>query len=585
MDSSNVILNGVKRKANGTLEASSKRLKTDTTTMFNYSRKEEESGIVDREFYPPEMSNERCSMYNNNEIERPIETLTIAQRETRTQRDKMPVKDAVVHWFKCDLRIMDNKALQLASEKAKSKGVPLICLHIISPQDYKAHCTSAVRVDFVLRTLKVLKEDLAELGIPLYVETVEKRKAIPDRILDLCAKWGASHVYANVEYEVDELRREALITRKGIVQGVAVEVVPDTCVVAPGELSTGSGGQYTVYSPWFRAWLAYIHTHLHQLDVLNPPEKNPENAREKFKELFECSIPEAPENKRLTAEEKKRFESLWPPGEHAARERLDKFIRERIRHYKDTRNFPAANSTAVLSVHLASGTLSARTAVAAARGANSTKRLDGGNQGIVGWVSEIAWRDFYKHILAHWPHICMNKPFKPEYTDIEWEYDDVLFHKWCNGKTGYPFIDAAMRQLNHTGYMHNRARMGVASFLAKDLLIDWRMGERYFMEHLIDGDFASNNGGWGFSASTGVDPQPYFRIFNPILQGEKFDPDGDYIRRWVPELAHVQGKAIHDPHGRSAQGIKDYPRMCVDHKESRNRALARYKDGLKRDTA
>ena len=163
-----------------------------------------------------------------------------------------------------------------------------------------------------------------------------------------------------------------------------------------------------------------------------------------------------------------------------------------------------------------------------------------------------------------------------------------LFQAWCEGRTGYPFIDAAMRQLNFTGYMHNRARMGVASFLAKDLLIDWRLGERYFMEHLIDGDFASNNGGWGFSASSGVDPQPYFRIFNPILQSERFDTEGDYIRKWVPELKDVKGKAIHDPYGRGEGKRAEregYPKMCIDHKFGRERALKRYKEGLGRDTA
>jgi len=184
--------------------------------------------------------------------------------------------------------------------------------------------------------------------------------------------------------------------------------------------------------------------------------------------------------------------------------------------------------------------------------------------------------------------ISMNKSYKPEYTKIEWEYDMDLFQAWCEGRTGFPFIDAAMRQLNHTGYMHNRARMATASFLAKDLLIDWRMGERYFMEHLIDGDFASNNGGWGFSASTGVDPQPYFRIFNPTLQSERFDPDGEYIRKWVPELNDVKGKAIHDPYARK-EGKKaekqGYPKPIVDHKGARERALKKYKEGLGRDTA
>lgn len=204
------------------------------------------------------------------------------------------------------------------------------------------------------------------------------------------------------------------------------------------------------------------------------------------------------------------------------------------------------------------------------------------------WIAEVAWRDFYKHILCHWPYICMNKPFKAEYSNIVWEYDLDQFKRWTDGKTGFPIVDAAMRQAAHTGYMHNRCRMIVASFLAKDLLIDWRMGERWFMEHLIDGDFASNNGGWGFSASCGVDPQPYFRIFNPLLQSEKFDLDGSYIRKWVPELSDVKGNAIHDPYARGAEAVAKkhgYPKAMVNHKESRDRALARYKEGIGRSTA
>lgn len=179
----------------------------------------------------------------------------------------------------------------------------------------------------------------------------------------------------------------------------------------------------------------------------------------------------------------------------------------------------------------------------------------------------------------------MNKPFKPEYSNIEWSYDESSFRAWCDGQTGFPIVDAAMRQLSSTGWMHNRCRMIVASFLAKDLLLDWRMGERHFMEHLVDGDFASNNGGWGFSASVGVDPQPYFRIFNPLLQSEKFDPEGKYIRKWVPELAKVKGKAIHDPWGRGAEDLarkNGYPEPIVEHKGSRERALSAYKHALER---
>lgn len=182
----------------------------------------------------------------------------------------------------------------------------------------------------------------------------------------------------------------------------------------------------------------------------------------------------------------------------------------------------------------------------------------------------------------------MSKPFKYEYSNVQWEYNDGHFAAWCAGKTGYPIVDAAMRQMNHTAYMHNRCRMVVASFLAKDLLLDWRLGEKYFMEHLIDGDFASNNGGWGFSASTGVDPQPYFRIFNPVVQSEKFDSDGEYIRKWVPELRDVKGKAIHDPYGRGEGKLaekKGYPKPIVEHKMAREIALARYKAGIERNSA
>ncbi|GKT98462.1 deoxyribodipyrimidine photo-lyase [Fusarium langsethiae] len=543
----------------------------------------EENGIAIRKFYPPEMSNARARAYNNNEIPRPIEVLIDALEITAKERKSIDVKDAVVHWFKMDLRISDNRALALASDKAKEAGVPLIALYIISPQDYEAHLRAPARIDFMLRTLSVIKGDLAKLDIPLYVETVEKRKHLPDRILELMDEWGASHMYANMEYEVDELRREAAMIKDFAENGKAFEVVHDTCIVPPGELRTGAGKQYAVYSPWFKTWIAHIHENLDLLELYEQPEKNPESAREKFKKLFDVEIPEAPTSKRLDDEEKERLRSFWPCGEHEAKKRLDKFCDERIGNYKDKRNIPADAATSSLSVHLASGTISARTCVRTARDRNKTKKLNGGNEGIQTWISEVAWRDFYKHVLVNWPYVCMNKPFKPEYSNISWSYDNDHFAAWCEGRTGFPIVDAAMRQMNTMGYMHNRCRMIVASFLAKDLLLDWRKGEKYFMEHLVDGDFASNNGGWGFSASVGVDPQPYFRIFNPLLQSEKFDPNGNYIRKWVPELKDLDSKAIHDPYNRKAgpQAKKNgYPEPIVTHKDCRELALAVYKEGL-----
>jgi deoxyribodipyrimidine photo-lyase len=582
-----------KRKATSPIRPPSASKKRETIQpkdepTFDHSRPEERAGIVQREFYPPEMSNERCQRYLDNDLARPLQVLNHTLSETQAARDKIPLGSSVVHWFKRDLRLQDNRSLSLASQKAKEKGIPLVCVYIVSPQDYQAHATSAVRVDFELRTLAVMKEDLAELNIPLYVTTVEDRKAVPGHLMEKWKAWGAKHVFCNIEYEVDELRREVKLVKSCLKEGISFTAVHDDVVVPPETLVSGAGKQYSVYSPWFKAWVRYVHEHPHVLNASPPPASNDETAKQKFNEIFSALLPTAPPNKLLSDEEKDRFLHLWPSGEHEAHARLARFLQEKVTKYKDTRNLPAARSTSSISHHLSCGTLAARTAIRAARDANTAKRLDAGNPGVMTYISEIAWRDFYKHVLAHWPFVCMNKPFKYEYTNIEWEYNDEHFAAWKEGRTGFPIVDAAMRQLNEMGYMHNRCRMITASFLAKDLLLDWRMGERYFMERLIDGDFASNNGGWGFSASTGVDPQPYFRIFNPLLQSEKFDAEGEYIRRWVPELREVVGKAIHDPHGRGAMKQVEkagYPRPIVDHKQCRERALARYKEGLGRSTA
>ncbi|KAH8905786.1 hypothetical protein BR93DRAFT_969018 [Coniochaeta sp. PMI_546] len=546
----------------------------------------ERHGIVLRDFYPPEMSNARARAYATGTLTRPIDDLIRAMTDTTAARIRVTAGGAVVHWFKMDLRIRDNTALALAARKAAENGIALLGLFVLSPQDYEAHLTSPVRLDFMLRSLRVLKDDLAKVDVPLWIETIEKRSAVPARIVELLQEWGASHLYANMEYEVDELRREAKMVRLCAERGIAMEVVHDTCVVPPGRLKSGTGNQYAVYSPWRRAWVSHLHDNPELLELLPPPGQNPASTRVEYARLFECDIPDAPESKRLDAQATLRFGALWPAGEHEAMKRLQTFCEEKVGGYAKNRNIPSITGTSSLSVHFASGTLSARTAVRYARDRNNTKRLDGGNEGIQTWISEIAWRDFYKHVLVNWPYVCMNKSFKPEYTNIEWSYNRTHFEAWTQGRTGFPLVDAAMRQMQHTGWCHNRCRMVVASFLSKDLLVDWRMGERFFMEHLIDGDFASNNGGWGFAASVGVDPQPYFRIFNPLLQSEKFDPDGEYIRNWIPELKGVKGKAIHDPYGRGAgdQARKaGYPEPIVEHKDARDRALAAYKKGIASD--
>ena len=619
--------NGVTKPSstpNGTAASSSEPIaattngrgfEADEQVNFDHSRPEERSGIVDRRFYPHEMSNERCAMYNANEIPRPMEVLDATLSETKTARDTASKTsgEAVIHWFKRDLRVRDNTGLSMASDKAKELGVGLIGLWILSEQDWQAHLVSPAKCDFELRSLDVLKKELAELDIPLHIEVIPSRKNIPSRITELAEEWEVKNIYCNLEYEIDELRREEKLVKLCLEKGIQFEPVHDDCVVPPGSLETGGGKQYAVYSPWFRAWVAYLHSHPEVLNERPMPRKNPAGFKGgRFKGLFNATIPDAPDSKKLKEDEKKRFASLWPAGENAALDRLEHFLTEKVGVYKDTRNFPAKNSTARVSVHHAAGTLAARTSVRMARDVNSTKKLDGGNEGIKGWISEVAWRDFYRHVLVHWPyiwyvcplysHICswrctmaltifsMNKPFKYEYTNIQWEYNPDHFQAWAEGRTGYPLVDAAMRSLNHTAYMHNRVRMVTASFLAKHLLLDWRLGEQYFISHLIDGDFASNSGGWGFSSSTGVDPQPYFRVFNPWLQSDRFDADGDFIRQWVPELADVEGNGVHNPYEAGGQAEKiaaknGYPKPIVEHKFARGRCLERYKSGIGRETA
>jgi deoxyribodipyrimidine photo-lyase len=376
---------------------------------FDHSRPEERAGIVDRRFYPAEMNHERCAMYNNNEIPRPIEVLNSTLVETKLARglirDGKIKGDSVVHWFKRDLRVKDNTGLSLAAQLAKKRGVGVIGVWILSPQDWEAHLVSPPKCDFEIRSIAVLQKELAELDIPLHIEVIEKRKDVPARLIELVKSWGSNCVTCNLEYEPDELRREEKLVKLMLEEGISFEPQHDDCVVPPGSLKTGAGKQYAVYSPWYRAWLAHLHAHPELLDERPTPQRNPPGFRVKFAQLFGVPVPEAPKTKTMDEEKKARMAKLWPAGETAAQERLSLFLDEKIGKYQATRNFPAMKSTARVSLHHAAGTLAARTSVRAARDVNSTKRLDGGNEGIKGWISEVAWRDFYRHVLVNWPYV------------------------------------------------------------------------------------------------------------------------------------------------------------------------------------
>jgi deoxyribodipyrimidine photo-lyase len=343
---------------------------------------------------------------------------------------------------------------------------------------------------------------------------------------------------------------------------VRVLAAKDRVVFEGRELRTGAGGAFRVFTPFRNAWRA-------RLAEAPPAEAGPLRLPAPLSELASGALPSL---RTLGVDD--RGAALPTPGEGAARRRLAAFADGPIGAYARQRDLPAADGTSRLSHHLRFGTLSPRACVAAAREVMAREpRL---RAGAAKWLDELVWREFYAAILEAHPRV-LRESFRPEFERVRWNQDRASYTRWCEGRTGYPIVDAGMRQLAATGWMHNRARMITASFLVKDLLLDWRLGERWFLNSLVDGDPASNNGGWQWSASTGTDAQPYFRVFSPVAQGERFDPEGAYVKRWLPELRDVPAETTHRP-WRVAALCPDYPPPIVDHAERRVAALARFEE-------
>ena len=355
-----------------------------------------------------------------------------------------------------------------------------------------------------------------------------------------------------------------------VAQSLALDLTGGVTVHPAGAVLKADGAPYTVFTPFSRAWKVLPLPSAR--DVLVAPAWLPA-----LPDLSSLPIPDAPALSAAVP---------FVPGEAEAQRRLAAFVDAQeaaIYRYAEGRNQLDLDGTSRLSPYLRFGMVSARRAVASALAAAGTATGAQGRKGAETWLNELIWREFFIHILYHFPQV-RGSSFRPEYDRIAWENDTGAFAAWCEGRTGYPVVDAAMRQLIETGWMHNRARMIVASFLVKDLLIDWRWGERTFMQHLVDGDPAANNGGWQWTAGTGTDAAPYFRIFNPVLQGKKHDPNGNFVRRWLPELARVPNRYLHAPwempkdvqHEAGCVIGQDYPAPIIDHAWARERTLAAY---------
>ncbi len=473
-----------------------------------------------------------------------------------------------IMWFRRDLRLDDNTAL---AEATRQSGEVLPVFVFDSGILDALPLRDDRRVTFIHDSVRALREDLLRLGSDLVVLHGDPRVLLPE----LAQRVDAQAVFTNRDYEPAAKRRDADVHARLKAMGKALRDYKDQVVFEGTELRTGGGEPYRVFTPWKKAWLRRLDE-----DTLQGPPPLGERRMDERALMGRDKLQDTGMAWDLDALGFTRATLSQPAGSEGARRMLGDFL-PRMSRYKDERDFPALGATSGLSTHLRFGTISVRTLMRAA--------LDNASPGADTWLSELIWREFYQMIVDQFPHV-EHGAFRPEYDALHWPGGDEHFAAWCEGRTGYPLVDAAMRAFRATGWMHNRLRMVVAMFLTKDLLVDWRRGERYFAERLVDFDLASNNGGWQWSASTGVDAAPYFRVFNPVLQSRRFDPDGAFIREHVPELRGFSDKHIHWPHDadmftRSAARCRlgeDYPHPIVDHALQKEQAIAMFKHATPR---
>ncbi|WP_166251701.1 deoxyribodipyrimidine photo-lyase [Marinobacter salicampi] len=457
-------------------------------------------------------------------------------------------------WFRNDLRTADNAALTAAC----AQDQPVRACFIATPAQWHSHDWSPARIRFVVDHVNSLAEDLAGVGIPFDILQGDWFSDCIPLISDLCRKHRVRQLHFNEELGVNERRRDQALRDKLAQDNVTACKYRDQTVAPVGSILTQQQEPYSVFTPFARRWRQWTGDNMPELHPV-PKAKGEAMKPARFPSQIDGYSKAPP--------------PLVPVGEQAAHNQLAEFLEERAADYNRHRDIPSVDGTSLLSPYLANGVLSGRQCWAAALEAMTG--AGNARDGLDTWLNEITWRDFYIHILYHYPRVSMHRAFKPETEALPWNHPGDAFEAWKEGQTGIPLVDAAMRQLNQTGWMHNRLRMVTAMFLTKNLFIDWRLGEAYFMNRLVDGFLASNNGGWQWSASTGTDSAPYFRIFNPATQGERFDPSGEFIRRYVPELASLDNKRIHQPWLKGGPA-KGYPKPIVDLKESRKQAIANF---------
>lgn len=471
-----------------------------------------------------------------------------------------------LHWFRNDLRLLDNLPLMALAERV-DEWLPVF---VLDPELLGRDPSTRPRTRFLLEGVARLAEDLARRGVALQLLEGRPEREIPRFARATNAAVVSFATAPTPQGARRDERVEAALARAGI----SVVAMRDHTVFGPDEILTRKGTHHSIYTPyrnaWWEAWQAGPRLAASRVRMPRDPIA-PARGRKAVVRSAEVALARLERLARTRASD--RAPELPRAGEAAARRRLADFLGKDVGRYASDRDRPDRDGTSRLSPHLRFGTVSVRTCFTKALAA--AEASPGDRPGIRKWLDELVWREFYHGILARDPRI-LTRNLRSEFDGLVWSTDASAFEAWRCGRTGYPFVDAGMRQLAATGWMHNRVRMVVASFLVKHLLIDWRRGARHFFEALVDGDPASNSGGWQWAASTGTDAQPYFRIFNPVAQGERWDPEGSYVRRWVPELRGLPVDRIHAP-WRKGEMPSGYPRPIVDHEFARARALAAFR--------
>lgn len=477
-------------------------------------------------------------------------------------------QDVIIVWFRHDLRLADHAALT-AAVNAGARIVPLYVLDDENPREWQAGGASRW---WLHKSLESLSADLTRCGVQLIL----RRGNAEEVVCSLARETRAKAIYCSRSYEPWACTVEASIRKKLLADGVAFKRFPGTLLHEPDQLVTTSGGPYKVYTPFWRALRERISIRQPTL----APDRIPPLDRPILSEKLSCwhLLPTKPDWA-------SGLRQTWHPGEKAASQRMDAFISAALPIYAEGRNRPDREFTSRLSPYLHFGEISPRQCWHRALAASHAKRkiTSGLEQSLETFLKELVWREFSYHLLFHFPDLPQ-KPFRPEFSSFPWVENERALAAWQRGMTGFPIVDAGMRELWHTGWMHNRVRMVVASFLVKDLLIPWQKGQAWFWDTLVDADLASNSASWQWVSGSGADAAPYFRIFNPVKQGEKFDFEGAYVRRWVPELARLPTSWIHKPWAAPAEVLiaagvelgKDYPEPIVDHSVQRDRALEAY---------